>query len=99
MTDDEDHVLILRTCDADMTSHGGFAWPEAGPVECPDWDPTPRCGGGLRSVVDDIVEGKGGELVPIYLDVRDGTRICRDCVAAGKHIDETSATADVHGEV
>src|SRR4030067_154086 len=36
-------VLILRTCNADMTSHRGFIWPEAGPVEDPDWKQTPNC--------------------------------------------------------
>lgn len=28
-------MLILRTCNADMTSHSGFHWPESGPVEAP----------------------------------------------------------------
>jgi len=42
------HVLILRTCAADMTAHGGFTWPESGPVEAPDWNPEPECGGGLH---------------------------------------------------
>ncbi len=40
--------LMLRTCGADMSSHGGFVWPESGFVEAPDWDPAPRCGGGLH---------------------------------------------------
>jgi hypothetical protein len=40
--------LALRTCDPDMTSHGGFRWPERGPVEAPDWNPEPVCGGGLH---------------------------------------------------
>ena len=34
-----DTTLVLRTCAADMTSHSGFVWPEAGPVEAPDWSP------------------------------------------------------------
>ncbi|NDD39512.1 MAG: hypothetical protein EB082_14090, partial [Verrucomicrobia bacterium] len=41
-------VLILRTCNADMTSRGGFKWPESGPVEAPDWKPTQECGNGLH---------------------------------------------------
>ena len=41
-------VLVLRTCAADMTSHGGFRWPEKGKVEAPDWDPVPECGNGLH---------------------------------------------------
>ena len=44
-------VLILRTCDADMTSYGDFRWPESGPVECPDWDPRPVCRHGLRGLL------------------------------------------------
>ena len=46
------HVLILRTCNADLTSYGGFQWPASGPVECPDLlvrvaddgDPCAACG-------------------------------------------------------
>ena len=41
-------VLILRTCAADMTAHGGFKWPRRGPVSAPDWDPAPVCGHGLH---------------------------------------------------
>jgi hypothetical protein len=33
-------VLVLRTCNADMTAHGGFKWPESGHVAAPDWLPT-----------------------------------------------------------
>jgi len=44
-------ALMLRTCAADMTAHGGFRWPESGPVECPDWDPTPECGHGLHGLL------------------------------------------------
>ena len=41
-------ALGLRTCAADMTSYGGFRWPEAGEVIAPDWTPEPVCGGGLH---------------------------------------------------
>ena len=41
-------VLILRTCKADMTSHGGFRWPEAGRCEAPDWKPAAERGNGLH---------------------------------------------------
>jgi hypothetical protein len=41
-------ALVLRTCKADLSSHGGFRWPESGPVEAPDWSPEPVCGGGLH---------------------------------------------------
>jgi len=43
-------MLILRTCKSDMTAHGGFLWPTSGPVECPDWNPSPVCGGGLHGL-------------------------------------------------
>ena len=45
----------LRTCAADMTSHGGFQWPTEGRVEAPDWDPRPQCGNGLHG----LLMGKG----------------------------------------
>src|SRR5437868_1799280 len=44
-------VLVLRTCNADMTSYGGFKWPESGPVKCLDWSPTPVCGRGLHGLL------------------------------------------------
>lgn len=47
----ENTVLILRTCSADMLSHGGFRWPESGPVEVPDWNPKHVCGGGLHGLL------------------------------------------------
>ncbi len=40
--------LILRTCDANMQSHGGFQWPRSGLVAAPDWDQAPECGNGLH---------------------------------------------------
>ncbi len=43
-------VYVLRSDRPDGVSHGGFRWPESGPVEAPDWDPTPRCGGGLHGL-------------------------------------------------
>src|SRR4030067_210385 len=53
-------VLILRTCNADMTSHRGFIWPEAGQVEDPDWKQTPNCGYGLHGFL--FGEGNGSLL-------------------------------------
>ncbi|MDP9269315.1 MAG: hypothetical protein M3P27_13470, partial [Acidobacteriota bacterium] len=56
------HVLVLRTCSADLTSNSyrlvkgkkvsgtPFVWPEKGKVECTDWDPSPVCGGGLHGL-------------------------------------------------
>jgi hypothetical protein len=45
---DIDVVFGLRTCKADMTSHGGFVWPTEGYVEAPDWKPAAECGNGLH---------------------------------------------------
>ncbi|MBI6949840.1 hypothetical protein JET70_23235, partial [Pseudomonas koreensis] len=43
-------ALILRTCNADLTSHGGFQWPsEVGAVvTAPDWRDDDECGHGLH---------------------------------------------------
>jgi hypothetical protein len=54
-----DRVLVLRTCkrkpDGRLTAHGGFVWPESGPVASPDWNPEPICGYGLHG----LLWGKG----------------------------------------
>jgi hypothetical protein len=57
---------MLRTCQDDGTSYGGFRWPLAGPVKAPDWDPEPRCGGGLHG----LLWGCGD---PAYLPYSAGT--------------------------
>ena len=44
-------ALMLRTCDADMSAHGGFVWPTSGYVKAPDWNPKPVCGGGLHGAL------------------------------------------------
>jgi hypothetical protein len=43
-------VLVLRTCNADLTSHGGFQWPSeiGATVSAPDWKKTDDCGNGLH---------------------------------------------------
>lgn len=41
-------MLVLKLTDKDRKAYGGFQWPDSGPVECPDWDPKPACGGGLH---------------------------------------------------
>ena len=46
-----DRVLVLRTCDENMRSFGGFQWPESGNVSAPDWDPKPECGNGLHGLL------------------------------------------------
>lgn len=43
-----DHVLVVRCCASDLTAHGGFKWPESGPVEAPDWIKNNECGNGLH---------------------------------------------------
>jgi len=45
-----DKILVLRTCNADGTAHGGWKWPDSGPVEAPDWNGKPTCGGGLHGL-------------------------------------------------
>lgn len=53
-----DTILMLRTCDARMRSRRGLVWPASWPVECADWDPTPRCGHGLHGLPGGV--GYGG---------------------------------------
>jgi hypothetical protein len=45
------HVLVLRTCDENMVSRGGFRWPMSGEVAAPDWLPTVACGHGLHGLL------------------------------------------------
>ncbi|MCW5526809.1 hypothetical protein IGB03_28335 [Pseudomonas aeruginosa] len=46
----QDTALVLRTCSADLTSHGGFQWPDkiGAVVEAPDWKKDNKCGHGLH---------------------------------------------------
>jgi len=44
-------ALVLRTCNSDLTSYGGFQWPFSGKVIAPDWDPVPECGKGLHGAL------------------------------------------------
>ena len=46
--DPEQHAYILRCCDKDLRSHGGFQWPGQGLVEASDWNPKAECGQGLH---------------------------------------------------
>ncbi len=48
VSSEEDKVLILRACHADMSSSRGFIWPVTGDVEAPDWNSEPICGYGLH---------------------------------------------------
>jgi len=49
--------LILRTCDANMQSHGGFQWPRSGLVAAPDWNRAAKCGNGLHGFLRGEGEG------------------------------------------
>ena len=55
-------VLLLRTCDADGRSYGGFKWPltVGAKVVAPDWDARQQCGNGLHGLL--WGEGDGGLL-------------------------------------
>jgi len=44
-------ALALRTCNPDMTSHGGFEWPKTGRVKCADWSKEAVCGKGLHGLL------------------------------------------------
>ncbi|HGM7402433.1 TPA: hypothetical protein ACKQGD_001045 [Pseudomonas aeruginosa] len=46
----QETALVLRTCSADLTSHGGFQWPDkiGAVVEAPDWEKDNKCGHGLH---------------------------------------------------
>jgi hypothetical protein len=54
------YVLVLRTCNSDMTAYGGFVWPDFGPVEAPDWIADGKCVHGLHGLL--WGEGSGGYL-------------------------------------
>jgi hypothetical protein len=51
MSTKKNSVLVLRTCNDDLTSYGQFKWPEKGQVKALDWDPTPECGHGLHGLL------------------------------------------------
>jgi hypothetical protein len=44
------YALVLRTCNADITSYNNFKYPKKGLVEAPDWEPTYKCGHGLHGL-------------------------------------------------
>ncbi len=52
LTTAADRILLLRCCGEQGEAHGGFRWPMTvgAVVSAPDWDPTPRCGGGLHGL-------------------------------------------------
>jgi hypothetical protein len=107
-----EYVHVLRTCAADMTAHGGFRWPEAGPVEAPDWRDDGECGGGLHGLLRG--EGNGGLLDwspdarwlvvrVLASDVRDLVGKVKfprgEVVHCGDRLSATAAIAALHPEV
>ncbi len=78
-------VLCLRTCDANRRGHGGFQWPESGPVEAPDWSAEPCCGKGLHGLL--WGEGDAGHLSAV-----------EDAVWMVVEVDAT-AVVDLRGKV
>jgi hypothetical protein len=64
-TDGGTDVLIVKCVNADLTSHGGFVWPESGEVTTPTWSPEPTCeSGGLFGWAWGL--GMGGGKNPDY---------------------------------
>jgi hypothetical protein len=51
---------VLRTCNADGTSYGGFQWnlTIGGVTTAPDWDPTDECGKGLHGFLNGEGDGR-----------------------------------------
>ena len=49
----DERVLLLRTCEPDGSSYGGFKWPLAvgAEVTAPDWLPRAECGNGLHGLL------------------------------------------------
>ena len=98
---------ILRTCRPDLTSNrGSFQWSEKGPVEAPDWDPTPQYGGGLHGFLNGagcggfadwspeakwlVVRIKKGE----YVDLGDKVKFPRgEVIFCGSRFDATNFIA------
>ena len=56
----EGNVFVLRTCDKDGKSFGGFQWPREGEVCATDWKQTAECGNGLHGLARGV--GDGGHL-------------------------------------
>ena len=85
-------VLVMRTCNADMTAYGGFKWPESGLVEAPDWKPIAKCGHGLHG----LLWGVGGAS---HLDLSDSAKGLVVRVAAELVVDLGGKVKFPRGEV
>jgi hypothetical protein len=83
--EDNNFVLVLRTCDKDLRGFNEFQWPESGFVEAPDWNPEPVCGYGLHG----LLWGEGSH---DYLDWGESARwlVCKV---------EASSIVDLSGKV
>ena len=63
--DPEQHAYILRCCDSDLRSHGGFQWPGRGLVEASNWNwcrvrpGSPRMAMGRRGRVCVRIDARG----------------------------------------
>ena len=58
-------ALVLRSCNADMSSQNGFIWPGVGEVAtAPDWIANDECGAGLHG----WLYGQGDHSCSSYLD-------------------------------
>ena len=68
-------VLVFRGTAKDGAAHGGFRWPELGPVSAPDWDPRAKCGGGLHGFLwgegDPALLTQGGRYQIVAVDPAD----------------------------
>ena len=61
-------ALVLRCNAADMSSRGGFVWPDIGQTaECPDWKANDECGNGLHG----WLYGHGNSLTSAYINEPD----------------------------
>jgi hypothetical protein len=67
-TDENGNVLILRGVGDSRKSYNGFPWPAVGEIlTAPDWDDSPKCGGGLHGWPWGFGVGEGKNLHEITL--------------------------------
>ena len=53
-------VLIMRSCDENLKSYGGFQWPDSGICIAPDFKETKLCGNGLHGFLKGEGDGSLG---------------------------------------
>jgi hypothetical protein len=51
ITKPSSYALILRKVPRNMKGKNNFRYPKEGVVTAPDWDPAPKCGGGLHGYI------------------------------------------------